>query len=802
VSSLLPRSLFHGGCNRFVTVTGLLVGLSWQALAAPPDRITLPVDAGRVRTIGGGVHHLAQPQYDRGVADPGTAMNYMVLMVKPSAAQQADLAQLLADQQNPASPRYRQWLTPEQFGDRFGLSAGDTAKVSAWLQGAGFSIEHQARGRNWIAFSGTAGQVARALHTPVHIFQVNGQTHFANTADPAVPEAVAGVVGGFLGLNDFHPQPAVTQAQPAFTGAGNTHYLAPADFSTIYDLTPLSQAGFDGTGQSIAVVGESDILTNDLSLFRTHFGLPANSPKLVLYGADPGFTGAQMEGNLDLEWAGAIAPRATVYYVYGPDAFVATEFAIDESIAPIISISYSTCEVDAGPSWEAVGQQANAQGITVLAASGDSGAAGCDPNDFETFAELGRSVVFPAVLPEVTGVGGTQFVEGTGTYWSTTNATTGLGSALSYIPETAWNETSSAGMVATGGGASRLFSKPAWQTGLGVPNDSARDVPDISFSAAGHDDYLIYYEGQLYSVEGTSCSTPSMAGIVALLNQYQIKQGRQTAPGLGNINPQLYRLAESSPTAFHDIVSGNNIVPCAQGSPDCGTGSFGYGAGPGYDLATGLGSIDANNLFTLWNKAANSVTVTLTASPTRASLNAAVSLTATVAASGSGTPTGTVAFSIFGGPSLGTVALSASAPQTASLSVPLYQFDQAGTFYVAAQYSGDANFSPGGALARIQVTTPSGAAAVVVTGPNTVWPSLDTDAQGLSWPATLTLSEEAGVAALVTGFTMDGQTLSLSQYFPSPDIPAGGSVSTNVVLRNQTPPLIHTFAFSGVDAAG
>jgi subtilase family serine protease len=360
---------------------------------------------------------------------------------------------------------------------------------------------------------------------------------------------------------------------------------------------------------------------------------------------------------------------------------------------------------------------------------------------------------------------------------------------------------------ATGGGASRLFSKPAWQTGLGVPNDSARDVPDISLSAAGHDPYLIYYEGLLYSIAGTSCSAPSMAGIVALLNQYQIKQGHQTAPGLGNINPQLYRLAQSSPTAFHDIVSGNNIVPCAQGSPDCGTGSFGYTAAPGYDLATGLGSIDANNLFTLWNQAANSVTVTLTASPTRASLNSTISLTATVAAASkvspvTAGPTGTVAFSIFGGPSLGTVALSSSAPQTATLSVPLYQFDQAGTYSVAAQYSGDANFSPGGAMARIQITTPTGAAAVVVTGPNTVWPSLDTDAQGLSWPATLTLSEEAGVAALVTGFTMDGQTLSLSQYFPSPDIPAGGSVSTNVVLRNQTPPLIHTFAFSGVDAAG
>ncbi len=784
----------------------LPLAFATYASAAAPDRIVQPVNAGQVRTIPAGVHHLAQRQYDRGVADPATAMHYMVLMVKPSAAQQADLAQLLADQQDAASPRYHQWLTPEQFGDRFGLSAGDTAKVTAWLQSSGFSIEHQARGRNWIAFSGTAGQVTRALHTPVHRFEVNGETHFANTADPAVPLALADVVGGFAGLNDFSTRPPVTQPQPVYTSStSGNHYLAPADFSTIYDLTPLARAGYDGTGESIAVVGESDVLTSDIAAFRTKFGLPANPPKLVLYDTDPGYNGAQVEGDLDLEWAGAIAPKATIYYVYGTDFYDAMTFAIDEDFAPILSISYSACEVDFGLDWETPAQQANVEGITILAGSGDTGAAGCDPNDSEPMAEFGRDVAFPATLPEVTGMGGSQFVEGTGTYWSATNSAGTLASALSYIPEAAWNESSTAGMGATGGGASRLYSKPAWQTGPGVPNDSARDVPDLAFSAAGHDGYLIYYQGSLYSVGGTSCATPSMAGVVALLNQYQIKQGYQSSPGLGNINPQLYRLAQSSPSAFHDIVTGNNIVPCAQGSPDCGTGSFGYSAGPGYDQTIGLGSIDANNLFTLWNQAAGGVTVRLSASPTKATLNQTVQLTATVTAAAQETPfvagpTGAVSFSIFGGPGLGTAALSSNG--TASLSAPAYQFDATGTLYATAQYSGDANFSPGGAFLKIQVTTPTGAAAVVVTGPNTVWPSLDTDAQGLSWPATLTLYEEAGVAAMVTGFTMDGQTLSLSQYFPSPDIPAGGQLSTNVVLRNQSPPLVHTFVFTGVDAAG
>jgi uncharacterized protein (TIGR03437 family) len=690
------------------------------------------------------------------------------------------------------------------------LSAGDTAKVTAWLQSSGFSIEHQARGRNWIAFSGTAGQVTRALHTPVHRFEVNGETHFANTADPAVPAALADVVGGFLGLNDFHPRPAITQPRPAYTSStSGNHYLAPADFSTIYDLTPLAQAGYDGTGQSIAVVGESDVLTSDLTAFRTKFGLPANSPKLVLYDTDPGYTEAQIEGNLDLEWAGAIAPKATIYYVYGTHFYDAMVFAIEEDIAPVLSVSYGACEMDFPVDWETLAQQANAQGITILAASGDTGAAGCDPNDSESIAELGRDVAFPAALPEVTGMGGSQFVEGTGTYWSGTNSATTQGSALSYIPEAAWNESSSGvGLAATNGGASRLYSKPAWQTGPGVPNDSARDVPDLALSAALHDAYLVYYLGDLYAVGGTSCSTPSMAGIVALLNQYQIKQGYQSSPGLGNINPQLYRLAQSSPTAFHDIVTGNNIVPCAQGSPDCGTGSFGYSAEPGYDQTTGLGSIDANNLFTLWNQASSGVTVRLTASPTRATLNQTIQLTATVTATaqanpfhGPAAPTGTVSFSIFGAPGLGSVALSSNG--TASLAAPAYQFFQSGTYYVVAQYSGDSNFSPGGALARIQITTPTGgAASVVVTAPNSVWPVLDTDAQGVSWPLPVSLIDMAGVGAMLTGFTMDGQALSLSQYFPSPDIPAVGVLSANVVLRNQSTPLVHTFVFTGVDPLG
>jgi uncharacterized protein (TIGR03437 family) len=775
------------------------------ARAAAADRIAGNIDSGRYRPIAGSIHHLAQAKYDQGIADANLSMNYMVMLLRPSAGQQADLGQLLADQQNPASPEYHRWLTPETFADRFGLSGADLTKISAWLKSQGFTIDHSSRARNWIAFSGTAGQTGRAFHTHIHRYSVNGETHYANADDPQVPATLDGIVGGFLGLDDFKPVSMAHLVAPEFN-TGDQHFLAPADFSTIYNLKPLQDAGLDGTGQSIAIVGQSDVLTSDLAAFRTRYGLPANTPKFVLYnGIDPGTNGALIEGALDLEWAGAIAPKATLYYVYGSSAVTAMVYAIEANIAPIVSISYGGCEVGfSAAAYEAIAQQASAQGITILASSGDSGAAGCDAQGSQPLATLGRSVIFPATLPEVTAVGGTMFAEGSGNYWATTNSAT-FGSALFYIPEASWNESSPAnGLASSGGGASRYFPKPAWQTGSGVPNDNSRDIPDISLTAALHDAYEIVVAGSNGAVGGTSCGAPSMAGIVALLNQYQIKQGAQTAPGLGNINPQLYRLAQSSPSAFHDITSADNIVSCAPGTADCAIGSFGYPAGPGYDQATGLGSIDANVLFSRWNSAAQGVTVTLTSSATRASIDDSITLTATVTpASGSNLPTGSVTFTWIGGNSLGSVPLTVvSGTPTATLTVPLYKLSGPSIYTLIAAYSGDSVFSPGGAQSKLTVTTPSGVSAILAAGPNTVFPSIDLDAQGLSWPATFTLREFAGVAALLTGISMDGQALSLSQYAPAPNILASGSLSIPINLRNVNAPTQHTFTFTGIDASG
>ena len=773
-------------------------------LLASPNRIAGPLDSHEMRALPGATYRLATPQADRGEVDASLPMNYVMMLIKPSAPQQSDLDRLLRDQQNPSSASFHAWLSPEQFADRFGLSLSDQSKIVAWLTAQGLTVHAPARGRNWLAFSGTAGQISRTFQTSIHRYNVNGEMHFANAAPPSVPAAIADLVGGFTGLNDFLPKPQARLVGPPDFTSGKNHYLAPGDFSTIYDIAPLALAGYDGTGQSIAVVGESDIIPTDISSFRSDFGLPANAPKQILFGGDPGFTGAEIESNLDLEWSGAIAPKATIYYVYATSAFNALVYAVAENVAPVISVSYAVCESDSSPVFRSIAQQANAQGETIVAAAGDAGAAGCDIQGDLSFATHGLSIQFPGNLPEVTAMGGTMFSEGTGTYWNTSNSSTG-GSATSYIPEVVWNETApGAGLGAGGGGASATIAKPDWQTGPGVPADGARDIPDLSLSSAGHDAYLITYQGNnLYGVGGTSCAAPTMSGILALLNQYVVKQGVQKTAGLGNVNPQLYRMAQSAPTAFHDIVAGNNNSPCLQGSAGCVTGSYGYAAAPGYDQATGLGSVDANVLFTSWGKAVNPVSVTLTSSAAKVTLNDSVTITATVAAAqGSGTPTGTVNFLLLE-QALGSVPLtSVNGQQTATVTVPAWQFG-VGTTIVSAQYAGNAAFSAGGASVKVQTTLPTvaGVAAVTASIPGPIF-AFQTGTQPLTWQTYITLQELAGVPAVLTGFTIDGVAQVLSQTFPSPNIPAGGTLNATVVLKNLPAPVIKTFGFTGTDAGG
>ena len=306
-----PKHLMH---PRF-WIYGALLVIAGGA-NAQQSRITKPIDNSQRFTLTGHIHAGATPENDRGRVAPSQKLSYVTLTLTQSAAQKADLTNLLAEQQNPSSPNFRHWLTTEQYADRFGVSAEDIAKITQWLQGQGLSIVNTAQGRNWIAVSGSAAQIETAFATEIHQYVVGGETHFANATNPSVPAAIGGMVLSIRGLNDFRMKPHVQK--PKYTGGicGNgtqSHCLASNDVATIYDIAPAYANNFNGTGQKIVVAGQSDVPVSDLQAFQSFFNLTGPLPQMVLVGQDPGISsGDREESDLDLEWAGAIARNATI----------------------------------------------------------------------------------------------------------------------------------------------------------------------------------------------------------------------------------------------------------------------------------------------------------------------------------------------------------------------------------------------------------------------------------------------------------------------------------------------------------
>lgn len=600
---------------RAVTALPLLFATTLLSAAVPSRIRTLSSESGRAE-VPHSIPGRARVANDVGEASSTTRLPDVTLHFSLTAAQQTSLSQLLLDQQNPGSPRYHQWLTPQQFGAQFGLSPADLNAVKSWLAAQGFTDVRVAPSNNLVSFSGTVAQLERSLGLSMHSVVLDGEPHLTNISNPKLPSGLAAVVSGITGLNDFRLKPRV-RLRPRFTSSvSGDHFLAPGDLYSIYDMSPLLSASINGSGVSIAVVGQTDISPTDVAAFRSASGLSSNLPATVLAGPDPGTSsdsGEIAEAHLDVEWAGAIAPSASIQYVNSTDVLnISLPYAITNNVAPIISISYGLCEQDSDAatldSINVLFQQANAQGQTIVGPGGDSGATDCDY--LSASAADGLAVDFPASSPFVTGMGGTTFNEGSGTYWSSSNNSNG-GSANGYIPEVVWNDSSTSGLSSTGGGRSIFFAKPSWQTGNGVPNDFSRDVPDISFAASpNHDGYLLCASGSCTSgfrsgnstgtlnvVGGTSVSVPLFAGVLALLEQ---KLGTR----VGNVNPVLYGFANSTyaATVFHDITSGNNNSSCIQGSLDCSSGtSIGYSAGSGYDLTTGWGSVDVFNLVNQWS---------------------------------------------------------------------------------------------------------------------------------------------------------------------------------------------------------
>jgi hypothetical protein len=669
VKSLLPALLI---ASLFSTL----------AYAQTPDRISGPIDSSRMVPLFGNIQGPSRPGSDLGRADGGRLIEGISLDFRLSPAQQKDLDQFLAQLGDRSSPNYHKYLKIPQYARRFGMSQNDVDKVVAWIEAQGFTNIKVSPTRNQISFDGTVAQIESAFALEMHHYLVDGEVHLANAMNPSLPAALAGTVQHVGHLHDFAPKPRL-KVKPNLTSyVSGSHYLSPADFATIYDLNALYTANATRPNQKIAIVGQSTVNATDLSNFRSAALLPTSTVTMTRIPAtstDVRCSGDEGESDLDLEWSGGVAKNASVIFVYaGVNAgesctsrahniWDALQYALETPVAPFVSTSYGYCEQgmqaqDPGfaatiQTWVQAGQT---HGVTLVSASGDSGAADCDPSS-STSATGGLAVDVPAAIPETTGAGGNEFfgdaagvVTGNTAaadlpYWSASGAgSDAISSALEYIPEEAWNDTifniaNHGGFAASGGGASvgvsvatpYGFAKPTWQNVTGVPADGKRDVPDISMTAsADHDGYLFCSEdgpggtivstctsgfrtgagGTFTIVGGTSAAAPTFTAIVALVNQYL---GNTPPTGLAPINPTLYSLYPNNATskAFHDVTTGNNIVPCTSGTPNCPTGTtdFGFNAGVGYDQVTGLGSVDGFNLAQAW--AATLAGFTLAPSP-------------------------------------------------------------------------------------------------------------------------------------------------------------------------------------------
>ncbi|HEX2798674.1 MAG TPA: S53 family peptidase, partial [Thermoanaerobaculia bacterium] len=509
----------------------------------------------------------------------------------------------LTDQHDPASPGFPRWLSPAEFERRFGASNEDVAALGHWLTSHGLEVKDAPAGRAALVFSGRAADVEGAFDTELHELYADGKVRIANVRPPRLPLDLARRVTGVLSLHSFSRRQPLARRAPANT-SGASHYIAPADFTAIYNVDALVATGLTGSGIRIGILSESNVNVADTTFFRAYFGLPANDPSVVLNGPDPGISSDdEVESDLDLQWAGAVAPAARTLLVTSKSTLttdgidLSVAYAVSNNLADVLSLSYGSCEGDFADTDTAfytnVWAQAAAQGISVLVASGDSGVAGCQASTDATGTRVGVNGLGSS--PYATCVGGTQFLDASSpsSYWNSTNDATTKKSVKGYIPETTWNESGAVSggstLLATGGGQSILFARPPWQNVAGLPADNARYVPDVSLAAAGHTAYLMVQghttgSSGLFGVFGTSPSSPAFAGIAALLAQ-------RAGGRLGNLNPLLYAagraqygaasasapapLAAGSP-AFHDITAGSNSVP----------GLTGYAAGSGYDAAT------------------------------------------------------------------------------------------------------------------------------------------------------------------------------------------------------------------------
>ena len=713
-------------------------------------------------------------------ATPGSAtsvrLERMLLLLEPSSAQQKGLTTLLAAQQTPGDPNFHKWLTPSQFANRFALSRQDAASVVAWLQAQGFAIEPLPVSRGWIEFSGSVDQVQKAFGTKVKAAASTGEgeTRYQLAGTPTFPPSISGLIAGLVSLDGVLSTPASTvpvevprsvAALTSATSLSKAQTLTPSLAADFLNLSSLQANDVTGAGQTIAIPSRSDIRQDDFGAFRTSFGLPESTLDVTPAGADPGRTADEAAAIQAASWAGVSAPGARILLVPAASTNatdgidLALAATVDGALAHTVSLGYSACESSMSAArqafYAAIYAQASAEGIAIIAATGDSGGAAChSPLDTKPVAN-GLGVNGIASTPWNTAVGAVAF--------------TPDGSRL-----TGWQPSSPADPAyATGGGFSSIYSTPLWQAAIGLPaNDPVpagsansatahhRYLPDLSLPTAsitgngqkGIGGLAFCFAGEtgdpndgcrLVSAGGSAASAALFSGIAALLAE---KYGPQ-----GNLAPNLYAISRIDQAArtdlksgnisqvFADVTSGGAKLRCLPGSSGCtdngdGTYSIGFSSTAGFDLATGLGSVNAQALVDAWTIPYATGTAAVTVEMTTLggvtyNPSAIIALSAEVISGSGGTvPTGTVQFYDE------TVGANTGTPVTLDASGDA-SYSESGEFTVgghniAAKYSGDSTYeaaesqpvtiniqpSPTSLTVAPSSTAPAGGSTITVTG--------------------------------------------------------------------------------------
>ena len=443
------------------------VGAQATHLHSTPQITERIDDASRI-VLHGNTRPEATAANDLGLVSDSMPLTHLQMVLKRSPAKQAAAEQLLKDQTDAASPQYHAWLSNEEVAEQFSANAEDVEKVTLWLQSKGFSINSVSLAEGVVEFSGNAGLVRTAFHSPIHSLKGSGTTHFGNVNDPEIPAALAQAVQGIAALNNFMPRPMLrvkakssASSIKGFSSQTGASYLSAGDLAKIYDFDNVFRIGFTGKGQTVVVIEDTNLYnTADWYTFRKAFGLDKYTSGTLTqvnpHGkstcSNPGVNGADVEAAVDVEWASAAAPDAAVINAACADTetqfggFLALSNLLQEKTPPkVVSISYGEAEANLGATENsyisALYQTAALEGVSVYVSSGDEGAASADAD--EPFAFHGISVSGYTSTPYNVSVGGTDFgyipLQVPGQFFTMTNSPTFV-TALSYIPEIPWND--------------------------------------------------------------------------------------------------------------------------------------------------------------------------------------------------------------------------------------------------------------------------------------------------------------------------------------------------------------------------